>query len=432
MIASNLTPGEDPLRGPRRGVVALLLTLTGSVAAFLVWSNVTMIDISSTAVGRIVPSRQVQQVQNLEGGIVKEVRVRAGDKVKQGQVLVRIGDAEFSATYREGRANSTGLQASIARLTAEANGSEPVFPEALKRSHPDLVAKESSLFESRRAELESDIEGLRQEAKRARNAIGRAEENLPILRRSLALAREQREIVAPQVQKGLISKVELLSAEQRILELETKINESSREIPAAQSAAAEARQRIESARQKFRSEALAQLTDEKVKLSGLTEVMSAHKDRVDRREVTSPVNGVVKSVHISTVGQVVKPGESLVEIVPSDDQLVVEAKFSPKDIAFLQPNQKAFIRVTAYDASVYGAMPAKVVQISADATVTERDEVYYLVRAHATEGFDGVDKDLPLIPGMVAQLDVVTGKRSVFDYVVKPITKIQYTSMHER
>jgi adhesin transport system membrane fusion protein len=161
--------------------------------------------------------------------------------------------------------------------------------------------------------------------------------------------------------------------------------------------------------------------------------MSAHKDRVDRREVTSPVNGIVKAVHISTVGQVMKPGESLVEIVPSDDQLVVEAKFSPKDIAFLQPGQKAFIRVTAYDASVYGAMPAKVVQISADATVTDRDDVYYLVRAQATEGFEGPsDKDLPLIPGMVAQVDVVTGKRSVFDYVVKPLTKIQYTSMHER
>lgn len=432
MSPKQLLPGEDPLRGPRRGVIALLLTSTAAVGAFLVWSNLTMIDISATGVGRIVPSRRIQQVQNLEGGIVKAVLVHAGDTVHEGQVLVRIGDAEFSATYREGQANSAGLEASIARLTAEANDTEPVFPEALRRSHPDLVAKELSLFQSQRAELESDIEGFRQEASRARNSISRSRENLPILRSSLSLARQQREIIEPQVRKGLISKVELLSAEQRILELQTKINENSREIPAAESAVSQARQRIESERQKFRSQALTQLTDAKVKLSGLTEVMTAQKDRVVRREVTSPVNGIVKSVHISTVGQVVKPGESIVEIVPSDDQLVVEAKFSPKDIAFLHPDQPAFIRVTAYDSSIYGAMPAKVTQISADATVTERDEVFYLVRAQATRGFDGTHKDLPLIPGMVAQVDVVTGKRSVFDYVVKPITKIQYTSMHER
>jgi adhesin transport system membrane fusion protein len=432
MIAADLVPGKDTLRGPRRGVIALLVALTAASAGFVAWSTVTMVDISATGVGRIVPSRQVQQVQNLEGGIVKKVLVHAGDLVSKGQVLISIGDAEFSASYREGQETASGLTASIARLTAEANGEEPTFPAALRRSHPDLVSKELSLFRSRRAELESNIEGMRQAAARARNAIGRAQENLPILRQALAIAQEQRGIVEPQVRKGLISKVELLGAEQRILELTSKINDSAREIPAGESARSEAEQRIESERQKFRSEVLTQLNEAKVKLSGLKEMIGAQKDRVDRREVTSPVKGVIKSVNVSTVGQVVKPGESLVEIVPSDDQLVVEARFSPKDIAFLQPNQKAFIRVTAYDASVYGAMPAKVVQISADATVTDREEVYYIVRAQATQGFDGVHKDLLLIPGMVAQVDVVTGKRSLFDYVIKPLSRIQYTSLHER
>lgn len=432
MIASDLLPGDDPLRGPRRGILALLLAMAGTLSAFVVWSNLTQIDITATGLGRIVPSRQVQLVQNLEGGIVKEVLVHAGDVVDRNQVLLRIGDAEFSATYREGQVNATSLRLAVARLTAEVNGGVPAFPAELRRLHPEQVAKELSLFHSRRAALESNLEGIRQAAARARNAIARSEENLPVLRQALALAREQREIVEPPVRKGLVSKVELLAAEQRILELVTKINESSREIPAAQATLNEANQRIESERQKFRSDTLGQLSEAKVKLSGLNEVMSAQKDRVDRREVTSPMKGVVKSVNITTVGQVVKPGESLVEIVPSDDQLVVEAKFSPKDIAFLQAGQKAFIRVTAYDASVYGSMPAKVIQISADTTVTDRDEVYYLVRAQATQGFEGANKDLPLIPGMVAQVDVLTGKRSVFDYVVKPITKLRYTSLHER
>jgi adhesin transport system membrane fusion protein len=432
MIASHILPGDDPLRGPRRGVLALLITMAGALAGFVVWSNVTMIDISAVGFGRIVPSRQVQVVQNLEGGIVKEVLVRAGDRVVEGQVLARIGDAEFSATYREGQVSANGLRALIARLTAEASGGEPQFPASVRSTSPDLLAKELSLFNSRKAELESTIESIRETASRARNTIGRARENLPILRQSLALAREQRGIVEPQVTKGLISRVELLSAQQRILELETKINESRREIPAAESVIAESTQRIEATRQKFRADALRQLTEAKVKLSGLSEVISAQKDRVDRREVTSPVKGVVKAVTVTTVGQVVKPGESLLEIVPTDDQLVVEARFSPKDIAFLQPGQKAFIRVTAYDSSIYGAMLAKVTDISADATVTEQDEVYYVVRAQAVEGFEGADKDLPLMPGMVAQVDVVTGKRTVFDYIVKPITNLKYTSMHER
>jgi adhesin transport system membrane fusion protein len=346
--------------------------------------------------------------------------------------VARIQDTEFNASLGEAQATDAGYQATIARLTAEVEDRAPSFPPGLAAHFPDLVNKEQKLYASRRSELESTIRSDEEAVGRARNDAAKAKESLPNLSGQLQLAREQKAILAPQVKKGLISRVEELNVDQRILEIEGRIAETQRAIPGALSAAEEARAHIASARARFRSEALALLNETRVKLNGLEQVMKAHQDRVARREVRSPVNGVVKKLHVNTVGEVVRPGESLLEIVPTDDELIVEAKFQPKDIAFIHEGQKAFIRVTAYDASIYGSLPAVVTQVSADATENQREEVYYMLRVRATSGFANQPKPLPLIPGMVAQVDVVTTQRSLFDYMVKPLTKLRYTALHER
>ncbi|MNS16510.1 Type I secretion system membrane fusion protein PrsE [compost metagenome] len=430
MSLLHTVPGRDPLRMPTRTLRAAVLALTGGFVGAIAWSNVATIDVSATANGRIVPSRQIQLVQNLEGGIVSALLVKEGATVKKGQVLARIQSTEFSASLGEIQSSMAAFKSEIARLTAETEDAPLRFPAELEKAHPDLVAKQTKLFESRRQGLADTIDALRQDVVHARNEGARASQSLPLLRSNLAIARQQLAIIEPQVAKGLLSELELLNAKQRILEAQGKINEASHSLPAASSLAAGAEGRIREERQKFRSLALAQLAEDKVKLDGLEQQLRTHTDRLSRREVRSPVNGVVKKLRMNTIGEVVRPGESILEIVPSEDTLIVEAKVSPKDIAFVHAGQTAHIRVTAYDASIYGALPAVVEQVSADATVGERDEVYYMVRVRATSGFQGAD--LPLRPGMVSQVDVITGRRTVFDYVVKPLTKLQYTAMHER
>lgn len=426
------TPGLDPLRPPSAAARAVVLLLAGALLAGLGWSMVVQLDVSATGTGRIVPSREVQVVQNLEGGIVQETLVREGDRVTAGQVVARIQDVEFNATVGEAKVNRAGYEVVAARLAAEVEGRTPTFPPALAAARPELVSREMKLFVSRREELAQTLRSDQEAAIRARNEAAKAQESLPNLRQQLALAKEQLGIIAPQVEKGLISRVEQLSIAQRILEIEGQIRETQRAIPAARSAAAEADARVASTRAKFRSDAIARLTEARVKLQGLEETMKAHEDRLARRDVRSPVNGIVKKLFVTTAGEVIRPGESLLEIVPTDDELVVEARFSPKDIAFIHPGQKAYIRITAYDASIYGALPAEVTHVSADATENQREEIYYRLRVKATGGFDHQAKPLPLLPGMVAQVDVVTTQRTLFDYLFKPLTKLRYTALHER
>ncbi|MFN3429941.1 MAG: HlyD family type I secretion periplasmic adaptor subunit [Candidatus Sericytochromatia bacterium] len=432
MFLVKTQPGRDPLRPSNKAARVLLVALASGFGLAVYWSTVVQLDVSASGTGRIVPSREIQVVQNLEGGIVEKTLVREGDHVTKNQIVARIADTDFNASYKEAQSNMAGYQAEIARLTAEVEGGAIHFPASVRTGFADLVVKEEKLHASRKVELESTLQSLRETVNRARNEAERARDSLPLLRQQLVLAREQKSIIGPQVQKGLISRVEELGIDQRILEIQGRISESERAIPAAAATAAEAESKISTERARFRSDALAHLMEAKVKLNGLTEILTAHKDRVSRREVRSPVNGIVKKLHISSVGEVVKPGASLLEIVPTDDTLLVEAKFSPKDIAFIHPGQPAYIRITAYDASIYGALTAEVTQVSADATVTDRDEVYYRLRAKATGSFQHADKALPLLPGMVAQVDVVTAKRSLFDYLVKPLTKLQYTALHER
>lgn len=433
MITVASGPGRDPLRMPTRTVRALTLVMIGGFLAAVAWSTRATIDISATGNGRIVPSHQIQLVQNLEGGIVSELLVREGASVKKDQVVARIQNTEFSATLGDIQQQIAGNRAEIARLTAETEEGSLSFPAGFESQYADLATKERKLFESRRQELASTIGSIQQEAEHARNDRAKAQQSLPLLRQNLALARQQLAIIKPQVRQGLLTRLEELNADQRILEAQGKIDEAEHALPAAGSLIAGAERRIQAAKDKFRSDALSQLTTFKVKLNGLEQQQRAHKDRVLRRDLKSPVNGVVKKLDVNTLGAVVRPGESVMEIVPSDDELVVEAKVSPKDIAFVHQGQSAFIRITAYDASIYGALPAVVEQVSADATVSEREreDVYYLVRVKAVGGFNG-PKPLPLLPGMVASVDVVTGQRTVFDYLIKPIKKLGYTAMHER
>lgn len=427
-----LVPGLDPLRAPNRLAVITALSVLAALGVALLWAAWVEIDISATGTGRIVPSKQIQVIQNLEGGIVQAILVKEGERVAEQQPLARIQDTEFSATLTESLANEAQLMADAARLTAEAQGRPISFPPGFERAHPALAAQARALYALRQKELRAQQAALREDEGRARNTAAKARGSLPLLRATLKLALEQRDILARQVQAGMVSNVELLGIDQKVLDLRTRIQDAERDVDGATIGQQQSQYKFTAEAERFRAEAAGQLSEVQGKLAALKPLVGANRDRVVRREVRAPARGVVKRILVTTPGAVVRPGDVMMELVPSDDELLVEARFAPQDIGFIYAGQPAWVRITAYDASIYGALPAEVIQVAADAVVNEREEMYYTVRIRAKRGFEGAAAGRELMPGMVAQVDVVTGKRTVLDYILKPITRLRFTALRER
>ncbi len=376
-----------------RGANLLLFLITGIIVAFVVWANQAELDEVTKGEGKVIPSTSIKTIQNLEGGIVAEILVREGDVVARDDVVLRIDDTKRNSNYREILAKKEALEAMLARLEAEASGLEAVlFPDGIASIRPDLVARETALFEKRARERD---------------------EQADVIRRSLKLAREELEMTVPLVEKRIVSKVDQLRLEREVNELEGELKELTGGF---QQAAMELR------------------NETQAELEGIYEVIKGGEDEVRRALVRSPVAGIVNKVYVSTIGGVIGPGEPLVDIVPEDDALVVEAKIRPADIAFLHPGQEATLKFTAYDFSMYGGLKGRVEHISADTIKDEIDEEhYYRIKVRNTGGTlmsDG--KELPIIPGMVVSVDVLTGRRTVLQYLTKPFHRMRFNALRER
>ncbi|HEX6977693.1 MAG TPA: HlyD family type I secretion periplasmic adaptor subunit [Alphaproteobacteria bacterium] len=415
-------------------VSQLFLGLVATIfVTFVGWAAVSHIDEVAVAQGKVVPSSQVQIIQNLEGGIVAEILVKEGDVVEEGQVLLRVDDTTFQSEYRQNRAKQIALAGQIARLTAEVEGTEIEFPASVLSERPDVAANELALFNARRNELSAALEGLRQQVEQRRQEVTTLQSQEQAISRSLALVLKELSISEQLAEKGYRSKLEVLHQQRQANDLEGQLTATRIAIPQAEAALAEAERRLEERRHSHRSQALAELTQRKAEMAQLVETLKAQADRVTRREVRAPVRGLVKQLKVHTIGGVVQPGADLVEIVPVDDQLVVEARVQPADIAFIHPGQKATVKLTAYDYSIYGGLEAELEHISADSMVTERGEPYYLIRVRTKQNYLGTeDKKLAIIPGMIASVDIVTGEKTVLQYLLKPIIKTVDRSLHER
>lgn len=425
---------RDALKGPRRAAVLLLLALVATVAAGLVWASQAEIDEVTRGPGKVVPASEVQVAQNLEGGIVAEILVAAGQTVEAGQVLLRIDDTGADASLQELRETAWGLEAAIARLVAEVEDRAPDFPAALVAARPDLVERERRLYEARQEELASAIAALGQQADQKRGELAELEAQLASLEKQYALAEEQYRLVKPLEKSGAVSKVEILELERSLAEMEGEMARIRAALPAAAAAIAEAESRIAEKRAGFRALARADLNDRTVKLAALNEQMRGRADRKTRTEVRAPVKGVVKEVKVTSVGAVVKPGDSLVEIVPLDDRLLIEAQIRPADVAFVHVGQPARVRLTAYDYAIYGALEGQVEWISADTFLDEEGGSHYRVRVRTDEtslrGRQG--EALPILPGMVAEVDILTARRTVLAYLLKPILRARELAFSER
>lgn len=417
---------------------AILWLTAGFVMIAVIWANFATLDEVAHAEGRVIPSSQVQVVQNLEGGILARVEARAGERVKAGETLLVLDDTRFATSFKEGQLTSKTLEARIARLESEisgANFAELTIGEVpgFDGEHADLLQREIRLFESRQRELRSALDILTNQKTQYQQGLAELRATEDKLSKNAELARQELQITAPLVERGAVSQVELLRLQAAVNEMEGQLQEARLAIPGAIAAVSEAQQKISERRQQFVSAAQAELNEAKTDLGRMNISNVALEDRVNRTAVRSPVDGTVNQVLVNTVGAVVQPGMDLVEIVPADDTLLIEARVRPSDIAFIHPGQKATVKLTAYDFSIYGGLEAVLELISADSITDERGEHFFKIRVRTDKNHLGTDNNpLPIIPGMVATVDIMTGQKTVMDYILKPLKRAQAAALSER
>lgn len=415
---------------------AYMLTIL-SVAFFGVmgvWAHYAVLDEVTRGDGTIVPSSRTQVIQNLEGGILAEILVHEGDIVERGDVLVRIENTMAEANLEDARSQYLNLLAIEARLVAELeNKDEVAFPPAVMNEAPTVAADQQRLFSARQRQLAAQIRVLQSQAQQRKQEVAEMASRANQLRQSLELARQERAITAPLVQKGVMPRIELIRIERQVADLEGEIRTINTAIPRLEAAQEEAHQRIDEMQLTVQTEASDELNKTRSELKSISQSLFAGQDRVTRTAVTSPVRGTVKDMKINTVGGVIQPGEDIMEIVPLDDSLIVEARVRPADIAYLRPDQKAVIKVSAYDFSIYGGLNAKLERISADTIKDEQGESFYHVYLRTEENsLRHQGEDLPIIPGMTVSAEILTGEKSVLDYLLKPILKAKDSALRER
>ena len=421
------------LQRPRRFAHLLLFTIVLFFALFVAWASFATLDEVTRGEGRVIPSSQVQVVQNLEGGIVAELRVREAQIVEAGEVLLRIDNVKAASDLRGGRQRYLALQGAIARLQAEIEERGIDFPADVMTEARRVAVDETALFNARQAALQSELEILRVQANQRDQEVAELETRLGQLERSATLAADELKITEPLAAKRVVSKIDLLQLKRQVNDLQGELETARLSLPRLKLAQREAHRRIEERFLNFQAEAQRELTTIQTEAAALAEAISADSDRVNRTDVRSPVRGTIKSLLVNTVGGVIQPGQDLVEIVPLEDTLLVEAQIRPADIAFLRPDQPAVVKVTAYDYAVYGGLDAEVETISADTIVDDRGDHFFRVRVRTTSNsLDKTGKALPIIPGMTTQIDILTGQKTVMDYLMKPILRIRDEAFRER
>ena len=417
-----------------RVVRITLWAILGFFIIMIAWASLADIDEVTRGDGKAIPSSRLQKIQNLEGGIVAEVFVHEGEVVKAGAPLLRLDDTRFRSNAGESEADRLALEARIQRLTAQLDNKETLTlsPEILNKT-PDIANGEMELFASVNKRIQSELSGLNEQLVQKKQELLDYQAKGAQYRRSLGLLQQEISMSEPLVAKGAISKVEVLRLRRSEVETRGQLESVTLAVPRAEAAIKEIESKINETRGRYRSEALSQLNEARTELSKIEASGKAIEDRVNRTLVTSPVRGIVQQLMVNTIGGVIQPGNDLVEIVPLDDTLLVEAKIRPQDIAFLRPGQEAMVKFTAYDYTIYGGLKAKLEQISPD-TVTDKDgKSFYVIRLRTEKNHLGSDeKPLIIIPGMVASVDIITGKKTILSYLLKPILRAKAEAFRER
>ena len=418
-------------RGASRFAHVLLFVIAAFVITFILWARDAKLDEVTRGEGRVISSSQAQIVQNLEGGILARINVKEGSVVQKDEVMLRIENVAAASRLRETRAKYLTLTAAIVRLEAEAAGRKQIqFPKEILIGAPATADNERNLFNARRAHLDEQVQILSDQVIQKRQEIVELTAKVAQNQRAFDLAQQEQDLLKPLVDRGISPRLEYLRVQQKVQELETLTESVILAIPRTRSALQESERHVVERHAAFRAEAQRELNDRQAEREGVRETMAAETDRMIRTEVRSPVYGTVNKIYITTIGGVIQPGQTLVEIVPLEDTLLIEAKIRPSDRAQLFPGLKAVIKVSAYDPTIYGGLDAVLIDISAD-TITDPDgESYYRIRLRTETNNLGPNK--PIIPGMTATAEILTGRKSVLDYLLKPLLKVRDSAFRER
>ncbi|EJG1160425.1 HlyD family type I secretion periplasmic adaptor subunit [Vibrio parahaemolyticus] len=415
------------------------------------WASWAQIDQVTVGQGKVIPSSQIQVVQNLEGGLVKEILVKEGQLVKKGQQLLLIDDTRFRSDYREREQQVANLTASVLQLSASINSvavnrdfniqdweksvvldyGKLTFPPVLEETQPQLTQRQKAEYREDLDNLRNQLSVIDQQVEQKQQDLVEIEARVRNLRQSYQYAKKELDITQPLADEGVVPRIELLKLQRQVNDTRREMTSSELKIPVIKSAIKESMLNRIDVALKFRSEQQEKLNNAQDQLSALVESAVGLEDRVNRTVVVSPVTGKIKTLNVNTVGGVIQPGMDIVEIVPTEDTLLVEAKIAPKDIAFLRPNLNAIVKLTAYDFTKYGGLVGELEHISADTTQDEEGNSFYIVRVRTEKTSFGQDADLPIIPGMTASVDIITGKRTVLEYLLKPILSAKTNALKE-
>ncbi|MEJ8857680.1 HlyD family type I secretion periplasmic adaptor subunit [Variovorax robiniae] len=423
----------DPDHGPRRTVLAMVLVLVLFLVVSLVWATVADLDVAVQARAVVTAPSKMQEVQSLEGGIVQDMLVKAGDHVRKGQLLVRLDTAQYTAGRGESRQRYLAALAGRARTDALLNGGAPKFDPAWSAEAPDLIDKEMQLWRDALREYNASVEAAREGTARHSGELREAQARIQSLQPSVKVAQESFAIEERLFKEGAGARADYLAAQQKLLAQKAELDALRQSIPRLKAALAEADAQATQATSRLRAQWGAERSEFETKVTSIAATLEGHDDRVARRELTSPVDGVVNRVLVATKGGVALAGKPILEIVPDESLLQMTARVMPADIGFLRPGQDAHVRVLAYDSATYGQMDAKVERVGADAVVDEKGESYFEVQLTAArDQLKSHGKPLAISPGMPLDVSILTGQRSVMQYLLKPVLRGVQGALQER
>lgn len=422
---------DDELPLSRHFLIAFIVLFW---IVLIIWANFAPLDEVTRGDGKVIPSGAVQSLQSLDAGVVEEILVSEGDKVEINQPLLRLNAIEASSDLSANQARFLGLLASITRLQAEAEGKPTVeFPDNVMQGAPQSVTEELNTFRANRQSLQNQLNVLRQQLAQREQEVRELSGRISDTRGVVNLQRQEMEMVRPLVERGSAPRMELLQLERTMKERQTELNGFASSMPRARSAVSEASARIKEIEAAAKAQAQTELSAKLIEMNEIRERLSAMTQRKARTEIKSPVTGTIQELTINTIGGVVNPGVDLIKIVPKDDKLIIEAKIRPADRAFIYPGQKAVIKLTAYDFSIYGGLEGELTDISADTFEDEQGDSFYKVklRTYDTE-LKRKGEILPIEVGMVASVDILTGEKTIMQYFLKPLIKTLNNAMNER
>lgn len=423
--ADTIIVQQEPLRAR-----ILLRALFASLVLFIVWAGLVDIDEITKGEAKVIPLQQLQVLQSLDGGIVTQILVKEGQIVQEGQVLLQIDTTRFESSVRENRSLYLSLSAKAARLKALGDGKPFVVPPEVAQEDPKTAQEEQNLFDAASNEMQTQIsiarQQLTQRTQEQQEAYARQRQAAQAYESSV----KELNVTKPLLKSGAVSEVELLRLERDVSRFKGERDVAEAQIARTQASIAEANRKIQEVELTARNTASKELSDTMARLNSIIQSSTGLADKVKQSSIRSPVKGTVKRLLVNTVGGVVQPGRDIVEIVPLEGKLQLEAKIAPRDIAFLVPGQKAVVKFTAYDFSIYGGLDGKLELIGADSVTDERGNTFYTVRVSTLNA--ALSGGQPIIPGMVAEVDIITGKKTILSYLLKPVLRAKQSAFTER